>query len=156
MLPTIGQIVHYKTRSLIQGHELLQNVGAMIVDVKKHALTGNVKVKLCVFNPTGIYFSGWSAQGNDPDQWQYITDDVPSGELDKCIRSNDTMDILHKPDPRPYIIASGDTMDELEVEVGELIDVGYIPSGAPQLSRSDSDDNARHYQAMCLLSIYQN
>lgn len=75
IIPTVGRVVYYKAYGTPNGEfPAGVNRAAIITDVRE--ATGDVKsphqVRLCIMNPTGLFFSDWLWQGQEAGQWDWI------------------------------------------------------------------------------------
>jgi hypothetical protein len=74
--PTVGRVVYYKARGSADGVFPKVDRAAMVTDVRDDAsvVDGPQKwqVRLAVFNPEGLFFSGWLDQGQEGGQWDWM------------------------------------------------------------------------------------
>ncbi len=73
--PTVGRIVHYKSRGSADGVFPSVARAAIVTDVRpiiapKDELQG-FECKLTVFNPEGMFFTDWLIQGDAPGNWNW-------------------------------------------------------------------------------------
>lgn len=73
--PTVGRIVHYKSRGSADGVFPSVPRAAIVSDVREKissgVQTGIHEVKLTVFNPEGLFFTDWLTQGDAPGNWNW-------------------------------------------------------------------------------------
>lgn len=69
MNPTVGRIVYYKARGSADGVFPKVDRAAIVTDVETKDVT---MVRVCVFNPEGLFFSGWIGQGQEGGQWDWM------------------------------------------------------------------------------------
>lgn len=73
--PTVGRIVHYKSRGSADGVYPSVNRAAIITEVRHVFSNGNKtgeEVKLTVFNPEGLYLTPvWVKQGDNAAEWNW-------------------------------------------------------------------------------------
>ena len=80
--PSVGRIVHYKSRGSADGKFPSVARAAIITDVRQgeqtqHEEDGKVvyidhyEVKVTVFNPEGMFFTDWLEQGDAPGNWNW-------------------------------------------------------------------------------------
>jgi hypothetical protein len=76
IIPTVGRCVYYKARGSADGVFPKKDRAAIITDVKEEvrAETGETeyKVRVCVMNPEGIFFSDWLDQGQEGGEWDWM------------------------------------------------------------------------------------
>lgn len=65
-MPSVGRIVHYKTRGSADGVFPPTNFAAIITEVKD-----SETVSLATFGPSGFRFEQNVIQGNEPGQWNW-------------------------------------------------------------------------------------
>lgn len=74
MKPTVGRVVYYKARGSADGKFPKVDRAAIITDVME--ATGDVKspykVRVCVLNPEGMFFSDWLWQGQEGGEWDWM------------------------------------------------------------------------------------
>lgn len=76
--PTIGRMVYYKALGSADGKYPSKDRAAVITDVQSNEAATEGKelegyqVRLCVFNPEGLYFTPWLDQGDKPGQWDWM------------------------------------------------------------------------------------
>lgn len=74
--PTVGRVVYYKARGSADGKFPKTDRAAIITDVKEFPLNEAgatvLKVRLCVLNPEGMFFSDWLTQGQEGGQWDWM------------------------------------------------------------------------------------
>lgn len=79
MQPTIGRIVHYKSRGSADGKFPSVARAAIVTDVKTSSDGADgpegtlVKwsVRLCVLSPEGIFLSDWLEEGEEAGNWNW-------------------------------------------------------------------------------------
>lgn len=69
IVPTVGRMVYYKARGSADGVFPKVDRAAVITDVETKDET---LVRLAVFNPEGLFFSGWLSQGQEGGQWDWM------------------------------------------------------------------------------------
>lgn len=71
--PSIGRIVHYKSRGSADGVFPPTNRAAIITDVREEVTNegspDHFQCRVCVLNPEGIFFSDWLNEGDQPGNW---------------------------------------------------------------------------------------
>ena len=77
--PTVGRIVYYKSRGSLDLKFPPTNRAAIVTDVREalEPTTGTVlldqyQVRVCVFNPEGLFFSDWLYQGQNGGDWDWM------------------------------------------------------------------------------------
>lgn len=75
--PSVGRTVHYVAPGSADGTFPTAHRAAIITDVETPG-SANSRVKVCVLNPTGIFFSGWLHQ--DPTGTVTLTYHEPERE----------------------------------------------------------------------------
>lgn len=87
--PTVGRVVYYKAYGTPGGEFPSIERAAIITDVKEVIVDDNnnehefplkenvigfneLRVRLAVLNPTGIFFSDWLKNGEKPGQWDWM------------------------------------------------------------------------------------
>lgn len=76
MKPTVGRIVYYKSRGSADGKFPSVDRAAIVTDVKTvsevDGSNESFRVRVCVFNPEGIFFSDWLDQGGLGGNWDWM------------------------------------------------------------------------------------
>lgn len=76
IVPTVGRMVYYKARGSADGVFPKKDRAATITDVHENEVSEgaprNFSVRVCVFNPEGIFFSDWLEQGQEGGQWDWM------------------------------------------------------------------------------------
>lgn len=75
IFPTVGRMVYYKSYGSPGGEYTSTDRAAVVTDVREHEPTSEPSeydVQLAVFNPEGLFFTGWLTQGQEPGQWDWM------------------------------------------------------------------------------------
>lgn len=84
IVPTVGRMVYYKSYGTPGGEYKSVDRAAVVTDVRKVAgrakegenpFNGDAdvyQVRLTVFNPEGLFFTGWLDQGQEGGQWDWM------------------------------------------------------------------------------------
>lgn len=67
--PTVGRIVHYKSRGSADGVYPPEARTAIITEVNNDFPE---QVRLCVLNPEGMFFTTWLRYGDEPGNWNWL------------------------------------------------------------------------------------
>ena len=77
IVPTVGRMVYYMARGSADGKFPKKERAAVITDVMEFQdpvqdFKSEWKVRVCVLNPEGMFFSDWLTQGAEGGQWDWM------------------------------------------------------------------------------------
>lgn len=70
--PTVGRMVYYKARGSADGVFPSVDRAAVVTAVQDTGLENPYQVRLCIFNPEGLFFTPWLDQGSEGGQWDWM------------------------------------------------------------------------------------
>lgn len=73
--PNVGQLVYYKARGSADGVFPKVDRASIVTDVRvveNVPDSEKIQVRVCVFNPEGLFFSAWLYQGQEGGQWDWM------------------------------------------------------------------------------------